>query len=67
MLRRQFTLDEYFAWVLCAARVRDKVDRELGLLMLAAADDDSQWPAVHDRLNVIGDFKGADRLRRIIS
>jgi hypothetical protein len=67
MLRRKFTLGEQIRFTLAAIRVRDEVDRELGELMIAASSDDSLWPKVHVRLNVIGRFDQADWLRQIVA
>jgi hypothetical protein len=67
MLRRPLTLAERIAFTLAATRVRDEVDIELGELLLRVADgDDSALAAVHDRLNVLGNFEGADRIRRLV-
>lgn len=63
---RPFTLDEWFRFSLAAVRVRDEVDAELGELMLRVAGGDDSLAAVHDRLNVLGHFEGADRIRRIV-
>lgn len=67
MLRRKFTFEEWFWFTLAAARVRDEVDEELGKLLLRVSQgDDSALALAHDRLNVIGRFDGADRIRRIV-
>jgi len=67
MIRRDFTFAESCWFTLAATRVRDEVDAELGnLLLRVARGDDSALPAVHDRMNVIGRFDGADRLRRLV-
>lgn len=64
---RAFTLDERVRFVLAAARVRDEVDRELGLLLLAVArGDDSALAAVSDRLLEMGDDVRAERVRRLV-
>jgi hypothetical protein len=68
MLRRPFTFEEWFRFTLAAARVREEVDQELGDLLLRVADgDDTALALVHDRLTVLGDFDGADRIRRLIT
>lgn len=67
MLRRKFTFEEWFAFTLAAARVEKEVDAELGRLLLKiSGGDDSAIAAVHDRLNVIGNFAGADRIRKLV-
>lgn len=67
MIRRKFTFSEWVCFALAASRVRDEVDRELGELLLRVADgEDDALAAVHDRLNVLGDFAGADRIRRLV-
>jgi hypothetical protein len=35
-------------------------------LLRVADGDDSALPAVHDRLNVLSNFDGADRIRRLV-
>jgi len=68
MMIRKFTLEESLQFVIAACRVRDEQDRELGELLLAGLSEDTPeaWGRVHDRMNVMGDFAGADRLRRLI-
>jgi uncharacterized NAD(P)/FAD-binding protein YdhS len=67
MLRRQFTFDEWFRFSRAAARVRDEVNAELGeLLLRVSKGDDSALADVHDRLNVLGNFAGADQIRRLV-
>lgn len=67
MLHRPFTLDELCRFTLAATRVRDEVDRELGeLLLRVAAGDDDALALAHDRLNVVGRFEQADKLREIV-
>jgi hypothetical protein len=68
MLRRKFTFAEWAQFTLAAGRVRDEVDRELGeLLLRVSSGDDDALALAHDRLNVLGDFAGADKLRKIMS
>lgn len=67
MLRRKFTFDEWFWFTLAAGRVKDEVDAELGeLLLRVSRGDDSALSLVHDRMNVIGRFDGADKIRQIV-
>lgn len=67
MLRRKFTFEERVSLILAAARVRDEVDAELGALLLRVAQsEDEALSLVHDRLNVIGRFEGADRIRKLV-
>lgn len=68
MLRRKFTLDEKLWLVLIASKVQVRIDQELGDALLAIADgDDSAFAKVHDRLNVLGEFDDADRIRKLVS
>lgn len=64
-MKKAFTFDEWFAYVLSAARVRDQIDCELGELLLQAGSDDSVWPMVYDRANVIGQCELADSIRNL--
>lgn len=67
MLRRKFTFTERIQVILLAARIRDEVDNELGQLLMRVADgDDVALAEAHDRLNVLGRFEGADRIRRLV-
>jgi hypothetical protein len=63
---RPFTLPELYALVTLSARIRRDVDAALAdALDRVAAGDDSALAAVHDRLNVLGRFPEADRIRRL--
>lgn len=64
---RPFTFPEWFRFTLAAARVRDTVDRDLGLLLLrVASGDDTALVPASDRLEELGDFAGAGRIRRLL-
>jgi hypothetical protein len=64
---KPWRFDDWFRFTLAAALVREQVDRELGDLLLAvSAGDDSKLAAVHDRLNVLGRFDDADKIRKIL-
>ncbi len=66
-LRRRFTDREAARMVVLAAQIGDTIDAELGrLLACLALGSDEVLPQIHDRLNVLGRFEGADRLRKII-
>jgi hypothetical protein len=68
MALRPFTLSEWAAFTLAAARVRDEIDRELGeALLCVARGDDGALARVYDRLLILGEFAGADRLRALCS
>lgn len=64
-MKKAFTFDEWFRFTLAVCRVRDEIDHELGELMIRAGCDDSLWPAVHDRANVIGQHALADSVRAL--
>jgi hypothetical protein len=67
MLRRRFTLEEKLHLVIVASKVQETIDKELGDALLRIADgDDSAFAAVHDRLNVMGNFADADRIRKLV-
>lgn len=50
---------------LLAVQLREEVDQELGEALSSALNTNSQddWSKVHERLNVLGDFAGADVIR----
>lgn len=64
---RPFTLEESIRFVLAAERIRHTIDEQLGEALLAAHRNDSpeDWARVHDRMNVLGEFAGADQIREM--
>lgn len=59
---------EFSRWLklqLLAVRIKEEIDRELGESLSSAYNTNSQddWSKVHERLNVVGHFDGADVIR----
>lgn len=64
---RRWTLAEYVALVLIAGRLRAEVDAELGdLCERLARGERGLFPALHDRLLIVGRPELADRLRALV-
>lgn len=66
-MTRPFT--EWLKLQLLAVRIREEIDVLLGEALLEAnnGNDPVAWGRVHDRLNVLGDFTGADRIRELFA
>lgn len=63
---RPLTHLERLSLTLAAIQVRD-IDEQLAQLLQQIADgDDAAYPAVYDRLNMLGRFDLADRLKRLV-
>ena len=67
MLRRKFTDREKVGILYLGCRISKDVDQELGGLVMQLALTDAVLPKIHDRLNVLGEFEGADALRKLVT
>jgi hypothetical protein len=61
-------MKDFWRWMrlqLLAVQIRDTIDKELGEALASAHNTNSQddWSKVHERMNVLGHFKGADMIR----
>lgn len=66
MTQHRNHLAEALALVQLSVVMSDR-DEELGQAIADAIRDTSAWQRVHDRLNVLGDFAGADKVREAVS
>lgn len=68
MKLRPLTIPESIQLARLGMQIERDVDIELGHAILRiAGGDDSSFPKVHDRANVIGRFDIADRVRALVS
>lgn len=63
-MRYRDYLSEALEMVKLSVIARDK-DEELGTALAEAIREPSAWLRVHDRLCVLGDFGGADKIREM--
>lgn len=66
MPRHRNHLAEALELVKLSVVMRER-DEELGQAIADAIRDTSAWQRVHDRLNVLGEFDGADSVRAAIN
>lgn len=65
MTRHRNHLAEALTLVRLSVVMRD-MDEELGQAIAECVSDTSAWQRVHDRLNVLGDFAGAGKVREAV-
>lgn len=65
---RAFTIAESLRMIRLGCQIKREVDEQLGELILKiAGGDDSVFPALHDRCNVIGRFDIADKIQSLLN